>query len=128
MPVYHIDPVLFRLKEGVAPAQVDAFHEKAKGMVGKIPGIARERESEEVVGPHMQCNEMILTWYMTGRIDFSRMQQTPSNLSTACTRVRHGTRGGPGKGRHRCDLCCASSPLGLREELCDDTLAYDLEF
>ncbi|KAJ5247262.1 hypothetical protein N7468_002245 [Penicillium chermesinum] len=37
MPVYHI--VLFRLKQGVTQAQLSAWAEKTKGMVGQIPGL-----------------------------------------------------------------------------------------
>ncbi|KAJ5682309.1 hypothetical protein N7462_005474 [Penicillium macrosclerotiorum] len=37
MPVYHI--VLFRLKQGVTTAQLSAWSQKAKDMVGQIPGL-----------------------------------------------------------------------------------------
>ncbi|KKK23275.1 stress responsive A/B barrel domain protein [Aspergillus rambellii] len=37
MPVYHI--VLFHLKQGVTPAQLETWSQLAQGMVGNVPGL-----------------------------------------------------------------------------------------
>ncbi|EPS25764.1 hypothetical protein PDE_00700 [Penicillium oxalicum 114-2] len=100
MPVYHI--VLFRLKEGVTPAQLSAFSETAKGMVGKIPGLISLECGKPlpICLPRAHGFDMGLVAVLEKSDTVATYAIHPAHLEV-----------------HK-----------LREELCDETLAYDLEF
>ncbi|GFF47899.1 hypothetical protein IFM61606_04536 [Aspergillus udagawae] len=100
MPVYHI--VLFRLKPGVTQAQVANWATVAESMVGRIPGLISLKAGQPlpISVPRAKGFDMGLVAVM----------ESPGAVATYATHPVH------------------LELSKLREELCDDTLAYDLEF
>ncbi|OOQ82446.1 stress responsive A/B barrel domain protein [Penicillium brasilianum] len=100
MPVYHI--VLFRLKPGVTPAQLSVWTQMAKDMVGKIPGLVSMECGQPlpICLPRAQGYDMGLVAVL----------EKPDHVATYAVHPAH------------------LEVHKMREELCDDTLAYDLEF
>ncbi|KAJ5561718.1 Dimeric alpha-beta barrel [Penicillium sp. DV-2018c] len=100
MPVYHI--VLFRLKEGVTQEQIAAWKEKCHGMVGKIPGLVSLKSGVPlpISIPRAHGFDMGLVAVL----------ETAEHIATYAVHPAH------------------LEVHKMREELCDDTLAYDLEF
>ncbi|KAJ5904092.1 Dimeric alpha-beta barrel [Penicillium tannophilum] len=100
MPVYHI--VLFRLKEGITPAQVETWAQVAKGMVGKIPGlVSLEANTPLPISlPRSKGFDMGIVAVLDKKETIAEYAVHPAHMEV-----------------HR-----------MREELCEDTLAYDLEF
>jgi hypothetical protein len=100
MPVYHI--VLFKLKQGVTPAQLSVWTQLAKGMVGKIPGLISMECGQPlpICLPRAQGFDMGLVAVL----------EKPEHVATYAVHPAH------------------LEVHKMREELCDDTLAYDLEF
>ncbi|KAM0805838.1 stress responsive A/B barrel domain protein [Usnea florida] len=100
MTVYHV--VLFKLKPGVNKAQIDTFAATAKTMVGKIPGLL-----DLQAGPGLPVSAPRAKGYDVGLV------ATLEKVDDV----------GP-YGAHPAH----SETLRLRDELCDDTLAFDFEF
>ncbi|KAJ6022864.1 uncharacterized protein N7446_013217 [Penicillium canescens] len=100
MPVYHV--VLFRLKPGVTPAQIGAWREICQGMVGKIPGLLSIQS-----GPPLPISLPRAKGFDMGIV---AVLETPEHVTTYAVHPAH------------------LEVHKMREELCDDTLAYDLEF
>ncbi|KAJ5091691.1 Dimeric alpha-beta barrel [Penicillium alfredii] len=100
MPVYHI--VLFRLKPGVTPAQLSTWSQTCQAMVGKIPGLLS-----------MQTNAPL-------PISVPRAKGFDMGLVAVLETAEHVAT----YGLHPAHL----EVHKMREELCEDTLAYDLEF
>ncbi|KAL2398025.1 hypothetical protein ABEF95_000538 [Exophiala dermatitidis] len=100
MPIYHI--VLFKLKPGVTPAQLSEWTTQAKAMVGQIPGLIKlEANSPLASTAHRsQGYNMGLVAILEKDEDVKVYAEHPAHLAV-----------------HK-----------YREELCTDTLAYDLEF
>jgi len=100
MPVYHV--VLFRLKEGVTQEQLDTWAEVAKGMVGKIPGLISLEANKPlpISVPRAQGYNMGLVAVLEKKEDVATYAVHPAHLEV-----------------HK-----------FREELTEETLAYDLEF
>ncbi|KAJ5097352.1 stress responsive A/B barrel domain protein [Penicillium angulare] len=100
MPVYHV--VLFRLKEGVKQEQLDTWAQVAKSMVGKIPGlISLEANTPLPISvPRAKGFNMGLVAVLEKPEDLATYAVHPVHLEV-----------------HK-----------FREELAEDTLAYDLEF
>ncbi|KAL1997407.1 hypothetical protein VTN49DRAFT_847 [Thermomyces lanuginosus] len=100
MPVYHV--VLFRLKEGVTQEQLAAWSAKAKAMVGKIPGLVSLETGPPlpISVPRAKGFDMGLVAVLEKKEDVEVYAGHPAHLEV-----------------HK-----------IREELCVDTLAYDLEF
>ncbi|KAJ5450088.1 uncharacterized protein N7458_006537 [Penicillium daleae] len=100
MPVYHI--VLFRLKQGVTPAQISIWTQKAKDMVGKIPGLVS-----------MECGQPLPICLPRAKgfdMGLVAVLEKPEHVASYAVHPAH------------------LEVHKMREELCDDTLAYDLEF
>ncbi|RAL12204.1 uncharacterized protein BO97DRAFT_443229 [Aspergillus homomorphus CBS 101889] len=100
MPIYHI--VLFRLKPGVTKAQLDHWSNVAKGMVGQIPGLRELHAGSPLAATAARAKgfDMGLVAILEKAEDVQVYAAHPAHLEV-----------------HK-----------LREELCEDTLAYDLEF
>ncbi|KAL4880846.1 hypothetical protein BJY04DRAFT_190147 [Aspergillus karnatakaensis] len=100
MPVYHI--VLFRLKQGVTTAQLQDWSSIAQNMVGKIPGLISLKAGQPlpISIPRAKGFDMGLVAVLEKPEDLAGYAVHPAHLEV-----------------HK-----------LREELCEDTLAYDLEF
>ncbi|EXJ58526.1 hypothetical protein A1O7_05952 [Cladophialophora yegresii CBS 114405] len=100
MPIYHI--VLFKLKPGVTPAQLAAWTAKAKGMVGQIPGLTKLEVNTPLpsTASRGQGFNMGLVAILEKADDVKVYAEHPAHLEV-----------------HK-----------FREELADDTLAYDLEY
>ncbi|GIJ83777.1 hypothetical protein Asppvi_002607 [Aspergillus pseudoviridinutans] len=100
MPVYHI--VLVRLKPGVTQAQLANWATVAESMVGRIPGLVSMKAGQPlpISVPRAKGFDMGLVAVM----------ESPEAVATYATHPVH------------------LEVSKLREELCDDTLAYDLEF
>ncbi|KAL2430567.1 hypothetical protein ABEF95_011148 [Exophiala dermatitidis] len=100
MPIYHI--VLFKLKPGVTPAQLSEWTTQAKAMVGQIPGLIKlEANSPLASTAHRsQGYNMGLVAILEKAEDVKVYAEHPAHLAV-----------------HK-----------YREELCTDTLAYDLEY
>ncbi|KAJ5728905.1 uncharacterized protein N7483_003413 [Penicillium malachiteum] len=100
MPVYHV--VLFRLKEGVTQGQLNSWTEAAKGMVGQIPGLVSLEANKPlpISVPRAQGFDMGIVAVLEKAEDVAAYAVHPAHLQV-----------------HK-----------FREELCVDTLAYDLEF
>ncbi|GFF30026.1 hypothetical protein IFM46972_02799 [Aspergillus udagawae] len=109
MPVYHI--VLFRLKPGVTQAQVANWATVAESMVGRIPGLISLKAGQPlpISVPRAKGFDMGLVAVM----------ESPGAVATYATHPVHL------EFVSATNVCLLSK---LREELCDDTLAYDLEF
>ncbi|PYH84813.1 hypothetical protein BO82DRAFT_351617 [Aspergillus uvarum CBS 121591] len=100
MAIYHI--VLFRLKPGVSKARVDHWSSLAKGMVGQIPGL-RELQA----GGPLAATAARAKGFDMGIV---AILEKPNDVQTYAAHPAH------------------LEVQKLREELCDDALAYDLEF
>ncbi|GAQ10692.1 hypothetical protein ALT_8013 [Aspergillus lentulus] len=100
MPVYHI--VLFRLKPGVTQAQLANWVTVAESMVGRIPGLVSLKAGQPlpISVPRAKGFDMGIVAVM----------ESPDAVASYATHPVH------------------LEVSKLREELCDDTLAYDLEF
>ncbi|KAL4780850.1 hypothetical protein BJX76DRAFT_336786 [Aspergillus varians] len=100
MPVYHI--VLFRLKQGVTPAQLQTWSSVAESMVGKIPGLVSLKAGAPlpICVPRAKGFDMALVAVLEKPSDLGGYAVHPAHLEV-----------------HK-----------MREELCEDTLAYDFEF
>ncbi|KAJ5578116.1 uncharacterized protein N7459_007080 [Penicillium hispanicum] len=100
MPVYHI--VLFRLKQGVTQTQLQTWSQMCKGMVGKIPGLVSMQTGQPlpISIPRAQGFDMGLVAVL----------ETPDHVATYAVHPAH------------------MEVHKMREELCEDTLAYDLAF
>lgn len=100
MTVYHI--VLFKLKSGVNKEQLDHFAATARSMVGKIPGLL-----DFQLGPGLALTAHRAKGYDMGLV--ATLEKVEDVTSYGLHPAHQET--------HR-----------LREELCDDTLAFDFEF
>ncbi|GES59167.1 stress responsive A/B barrel domain protein [Aspergillus terreus] len=100
MPVYHV--VLFRLKQGVTPAQIATWTQTAQAMVGKIPGLISLKANPPlpICVPRAKGFDMGLVAVLETPKDVEAYAVHPAHLEV-----------------HK-----------MREELCEDTLAYDMEF
>ncbi|KAH8426162.1 hypothetical protein N8T08_009872 [Aspergillus melleus] len=100
MPVYHI--VLFRLKQGVTPSQLENWSRVSQAMVGKIPGLVSLKTNQPlpISVPRAKGFDMGLVAVL----------ETPAHVEGYAVHPAH------------------LEVHKLREELCEDTLAYDLEF
>ncbi|KAL4809383.1 hypothetical protein BDV18DRAFT_131953 [Aspergillus unguis] len=100
MPVYHI--VLFRLKPGVTASQIQTWSTLAQNMVGKIPGLVSLKAGQPlpISVPRAKGFDMGLVAVLEKGEDLVGYAGHPAHLEV-----------------HK-----------MREELCEDTLAYDLEF
>ncbi|KAL6251328.1 hypothetical protein RBB50_001536 [Rhinocladiella similis] len=100
MPIYHI--VLFKLKPGVTPTQITEFVTAAKSMVGKIPGLLKlESNTPHPSTAHRgQGFNMGLVATLEKADDIKVYADHPAHLEVQ----------------------------DIRLKLCDDTLAYDLEY
>ncbi|KAL4900302.1 hypothetical protein BDW74DRAFT_96205 [Aspergillus multicolor] len=100
MTVYHI--VLFRLKQGVTPAQVKTWMSIAENMVGKIPGLV----SLKAGGPLPICVPRAKGFDM----GLVAVLEKPGDLEGYAVHPAH------------------MEVHKMREEFCEETLAYDFEF
>ncbi|OAG39982.1 hypothetical protein AYO21_05855 [Fonsecaea monophora] len=100
MPIYHI--VLFKLKPGVTPVQLSNLGVKARAMVGQVPGLRKLEVNTPLpsTAHRSQGFNCGLVAILDKAEDVKVYAEHPAHLEV-----------------HK-----------LREELCDDTLAYDLEF
>ncbi|KAA8651854.1 hypothetical protein EYZ11_006216 [Aspergillus tanneri] len=100
MTVYHI--VLFRLKQGVTPAQLETWYTASRGMVGKIPGLLSLKTNAPlpICVPRAKGFDMGLVAVLESPKHVEEYAVHPAHLEVQ----------------------------KVREELCEDTLAYDLEF
>lgn len=116
--------VLFRLKEGVTPAQLSAFSETAKGMVGKIPGPYRSslEKAHDLSGIQKSQDARILTGVVVCRLDLSGMWKASSNLSATGAWLRHGPRRGSGEVGHRRNVCHPPGSLGVSKKIVPSSL------
>ncbi|OJJ87452.1 Dabb family protein [Aspergillus glaucus CBS 516.65] len=100
MPVFHI--VLFRLKPGVSKTDVDRWCQMGKGMVGKIPGLLE-----------FHANVPFPATAERGKgfgMGLVAILEKPEHVLSYGIHPAH-------QEVHR-----------IREELCEDTLAYDLMY
>ncbi|KAI1212606.1 uncharacterized protein F4807DRAFT_457404 [Annulohypoxylon truncatum] len=100
MPVYHI--VLIRLKPGVTPELLDEFTTRAKAMANQVPGLTKID-----VGPPLPITadrskgfDMAVVGVLEKKEDITVYATHPAHMRA-----------------HE-----------LREQLCEETLVYDLEF
>ncbi|EAW07574.1 uncharacterized protein ACLA_022880 [Aspergillus clavatus NRRL 1] len=100
MTVYHI--VLFRLKPGVTQAQIANWGAIAESMVGKIPGLVSLK-----AGQPLPISVSRAKGFDMGLV---AVMESPEHVASYATHPAH------------------LEVQKLREELCEDTLAYDLEF
>ncbi|KAL2824875.1 hypothetical protein BDW59DRAFT_146828 [Aspergillus cavernicola] len=100
MPVYHI--VLFRLKPHVTPSQLQTWTSLAQNMVGKIPGLISLKANTPlpICVPRAKGFDMGLVAVLEKEGDLKGYAVHEAHLEVQ----------------------------KMREELCEDTLAYDLEF
>lgn len=100
MPVYHI--VLFRLKQGVTPTQLTNWSKVSQAMVGQIPGLRSIKSNQPlpISVPRAKGFDMGLVAVLDKPEDVAIYAKHPAHLEVQ----------------------------KIREELCEDTLAYDLEF
>ncbi|KAI0897249.1 hypothetical protein F4806DRAFT_461440 [Annulohypoxylon nitens] len=100
MPVYHI--VLFKLKPGVKQEVIDEFVARAKSMVNEVPGLTKVDIGPPlpVSVPRGQGYNMALVSVLGKQEDLPVYAAHPAHLRA-----------------HE-----------LREQLCEDTLVYDMEF
>ncbi|KAI0883745.1 uncharacterized protein GGS22DRAFT_165990 [Annulohypoxylon maeteangense] len=99
MPVYHI--VLFRLKKGVAPDVLDDFTTRAKAMVGQVPGLTKVD-----IGPPLAVTAHRSNGFDMGVVAVLGKQEDLAGYAT-----------------HPAHMYAHE----LREQLCEETLVYDLE-
>ncbi|KIV78784.1 hypothetical protein PV11_06394 [Exophiala sideris] len=100
MPIYHI--VLFKLKPGVTPGQISEFVTVAKGMVGKVPGLRKlEANTPHISTAHRgQGFNMGIVAILDKGEDIKVYAEHPAHLEVQ----------------------------DIRMKICDDALAYDLEY
>ncbi|KAJ9297290.1 hypothetical protein DTO271G3_4583 [Paecilomyces variotii] len=100
MPVYHI--VLFRLKPGVTSEQLANWSAISRAMVGKIPGLISLHAGSPlpISVPRAKGFDMGLVAVLESPEHVAGYAEHPAHLEV-----------------HK-----------IREELCEDTLAYDLDF
>ncbi|KAE8154418.1 hypothetical protein BDV25DRAFT_147668 [Aspergillus avenaceus] len=100
MAVYHI--VLFRLKQGVTQAQLSNWFKVTQAMVGQVPGLRSIKSGTPlpISVPRAKGFDMGLVAVLEKPDDVSVYAGHPAHLEVQ----------------------------RLREELCEDTLAYDFEF
>ncbi|KAL4943181.1 hypothetical protein BDV06DRAFT_190661 [Aspergillus oleicola] len=100
MPVYHI--VLFRLKPTVTQSQISTWTTIAENMVGKIPGLISLKAGPPlpICVPRAKGFDMGLVATLEKGSDLEGYAVHPAHLEV-----------------HK-----------LREEYCEETLAYDFEF
>ncbi|KAE8353414.1 hypothetical protein BDV28DRAFT_148071 [Aspergillus coremiiformis] len=100
MPVYHI--VLFRLKQGITPTQLSNWSKISQAMVGQIPGLRSIQSNQPlpISVPRAKGFDMGLVAVLEKSEDVAVYAAHPAHLEVQ----------------------------KVREELCEDTLAYDLEF
>ncbi|KAE8378611.1 hypothetical protein BDV26DRAFT_261194 [Aspergillus bertholletiae] len=100
MPVYHV--VLFRLKQGVTQAQLASWKKLSQGMVGQIPGLRSLKTNQPlpISVPRAKGFDLGLVAVLEKPEDVAVYAVHPAHLEVQ----------------------------KLREELCEDALAYDLEF
>ncbi|OAP54579.1 hypothetical protein AYL99_11027 [Fonsecaea erecta] len=99
-PVYHI--VLFKLKPNVKESEIDELKEALTGMVGKVPGLIRA----DIAPPHISTAHRSQGFNM----GLVAVLDGPETIKTYGEHPEH-------QKVHK-----------IREALCDDTLAYDLEY
>ncbi|PGH29972.1 hypothetical protein GX50_07272 [[Emmonsia] crescens] len=95
-------PVLLKLKPGVTPAQIDEFKKACKAMVGQVPGL-REIHNN----PPVAMTASRAKGYDMGLL---AILEKPDDLSVYAEHPSHQV------------------VKNLREEICEDGLAYDMEF
>ncbi|PYH47837.1 Dabb family protein [Aspergillus saccharolyticus JOP 1030-1] len=100
MALYHI--VLFRLKPGVTKAQLNQWTSVANGMVGQVPGLRQLK-----AGTPLAATAARAKGFDMGLV---AILEKPDDLPTYAAHPAH------------------LEVQKLREELCEDTLVYDLEF
>ncbi|RAK96835.1 uncharacterized protein BO80DRAFT_496790 [Aspergillus ibericus CBS 121593] len=100
MAIFHI--VLFRLKKGVSASDVEAWNELGRGMVGKIPGLR-----ELHINAPLAMTASRAKGFDMGLV---AILEKPEDLQVYANHPDH------------------LKVQELRESLCDDALAYDLEF
>ncbi|KAI0835424.1 hypothetical protein F5Y06DRAFT_276243 [Hypoxylon sp. FL0890] len=100
MAIYHI--VLFRLKPAVNQELLDEFTKRATAMTSQVPGLLKVN-----IGPPVAA-----TAHRSKGFDMALVAilEKPEDLTGYATHPAH---------LHAQDL---------REQICDDTLVYDLEF
>ncbi|PGH17182.1 hypothetical protein AJ79_01320 [Helicocarpus griseus UAMH5409] len=100
MPVFHI--VLFKLKPGVTPAQIDEFKKACQAMVGQVPGL-REMHNN----PPLTMTASRAKGFNMGLM---AILEKPDDVPVYAAHPSH------------------QAVQKLREEMCEDTLAYDMEY
>ncbi|KAI1077021.1 hypothetical protein F5B20DRAFT_583759 [Whalleya microplaca] len=100
MPVYHI--VLFQLKPAVSQESLAAFSKKAAEMVGKIPGLLKIDINRPLPATAHRSKG-----YDIGLV---AVLEKPGDVAVYAAHPAH------------------LEVQEIRERLCVDTLAYDLEF
>ncbi|PLB35691.1 Dabb family protein [Aspergillus candidus] len=100
MPIYHI--VLFRLKPNVTPTQLTTWSQTAQNMVGQIPGLRSLKANTPlpICVPRAKGFNMGLVAVLEEAKDVEVYAGHPAHQEVQ----------------------------RMREELCEETLAYDLEF
>ncbi|KAI1100862.1 hypothetical protein F4804DRAFT_317751 [Jackrogersella minutella] len=100
MPVYHV--VLFRTKPGVKQDSLQEFTKRANAMVSQIPGLLKIN-----VGPPLAVTAHRSKGFDMGLVAVLEKQE---DLAVYATHPAH------------------LHAQELREEICEDSLAYDMEF
>ncbi|PYH92812.1 hypothetical protein BO71DRAFT_382773 [Aspergillus ellipticus CBS 707.79] len=100
MPIYHI--VLFRLKKGVTTSDIEGWSQVMKTIVGKIPGLLEVHTNPPLAATASRAKgfDMGLVAILEKPEDVQVYMEHPVHLEVQA----------------------------IRERLCEDTLAYDLEF
>ncbi|KAF7590598.1 hypothetical protein BBP40_002635 [Aspergillus hancockii] len=100
MTVYHI--VLFRLKQGVTSTQLAQWKQISQAMVGQVPGLKSLKTNTPlpICVPRAKGFDMGLVAVLEKPEDLPVYAVHPAHLEVQ----------------------------KLREEICEDTLAYDMEF
>ena len=119
--VTKIELVLFKLKPGVTSNQLSAWTAKAKSMVGQIPGLQKLEINTPLASTASrgQGFNMGLVAILDQADDVKVYAEHPAHLEYVCMLFRASGQ---------CANLCRHRVHKFREELCDDTLAYDLEF
>ncbi|EEH21610.1 hypothetical protein PABG_03826 [Paracoccidioides brasiliensis Pb03] len=100
MPVFHI--VLFKLKAGVTPAQIDEFKQACKAMVGQVPGLREMHNNAPLAITASRAKG-----YDMGLL---AILEKPDDVQVYAAHPAHQV------------------VQKIREEICEDALAYDMEF
>ncbi|KAK1237294.1 hypothetical protein MKX08_002919 [Trichoderma sp. CBMAI-0020] len=100
MPLYHV--VLFKLKPEVTAEQIENWGKLANAMLGQVPGLTKIS-----FGKPLPATASRAKGFDMGLV---AILDSPAALSTYATHDAH------------------LPVMKLREELCDDAMAYDLEF